>query len=87
MNTKKFLAKDSINSMSAIHCKIVSDNISDKRAVIRISDCHNSIKLHNDLNKPEEVQEFIEKINVMRKELKYMKNAVIMLSRTQEIKE
>jgi hypothetical protein len=87
MNGKKFLAKDSINSMSAIHCKIVSDNTSDKRAVIRISDCHNSIKLHNDLNKPEEVQEFIEKIDVIRKELKHMKDAVIMLSRIEKIED
>lgn len=40
-NDKIFIAPDSINSMSAIHCKIYEDG----KAIIRLSDCHNSIRL------------------------------------------
>lgn len=50
-NKKAFVAPESINSMSAVHTKILTDGI----AVIRISDCHGSIRWHNDMNKKEEV--------------------------------
>ena len=58
-NKKVFVAPNSINSMSAIHTKILSDGI----AVVRISDCHGSIKWWNDLNKKEEVSEMLVKID------------------------
>ncbi len=57
-NDKIFIAPNSINSMSAIHCKIYNDG----KAIIRLSDCHNSIRWHNDILKPEELEEMIEKL-------------------------
>lgn len=62
-NKKKFLSSKSIHSMSAMHTKIYDDGI----AIIRISDCHNSIKIWNNINKPGEIKELIRKIDVMVK--------------------
>lgn len=61
-NKKAFLAPDSIRSMAAIHTKIKHCG----EASIVISDCRNSIKLWNDLNHPEEVQEMLLKIINLR---------------------
>ena len=60
-NSKEFIAKASINSMSAIHTKILEDGI----AVVRLSDCHGSIKWHNDMNDKKEIIEFMEKIDTV----------------------
>lgn len=60
-NKKSFLAPESINSMAAIFTKIHEDGI----AVIRISDCHNSIKIWNDLNDQKQVYEMLQKVNVL----------------------
>lgn len=57
-NKKTFIAPDSVSSMSAIHCKIQDD-----RAIVRLSDCHGSIKWHNDINDPAEVSEMINKLS------------------------
>lgn len=57
-NVKEFLAPKCIKSMSAVHTKIYSDGT----AIVRISDCHNSIKIWNDLNNREEVLEMAEKV-------------------------
>lgn len=72
-NRKEFIAKTSINSMSAIHTKILEDGT----AVVRLSDCHGSIKWHNDMNEKSQIIEFIEKIDTVvahlqefRKEIK-----------------
>lgn len=65
-NNKQFLAPGSITSMSAIHTKIYSDGI----AIIRISDCHNSIKVWNDLNNLNEVEEMLNKIDTLSSMLK-----------------
>lgn len=64
-NRKKFLAENSINSMSAIHCKIHNDD----KAIIRVSDCHNSIRLWNEINTPEGRAEMMQKIDTMMQEL------------------
>lgn len=58
-NRKAFIAPKSINSMSAVHCKIYEDG----RAIARLSDCHGSIRWWNDLNNLEEVRELVEKLD------------------------
>lgn len=65
-NDKTFLAPDSINSMAAIHCKIKTDGI----AIVRISDCNNSIRLWNDLSNKKEVVEMMQKVNTLITTLK-----------------
>lgn len=60
-NKKAFLAPASINSMAAIFTKIHKDGT----AVIRISDCHNSIKLWNDLNDEFQVHEMLQKAHIL----------------------
>lgn len=60
-NRKEFIAKGSINSMSAIHTKILPEGT----AVIRLSDCHCSIKWHNSMNDRKEILEFLEKIDTV----------------------
>ena len=60
-NKKEFLAPRSINSMAAIFTKIHKDGT----AIIRISDCHNSIKLWNDLNDENQVHEMLQKANML----------------------
>lgn len=72
-NKKEFLAPNCIKSMSAIHSKIYPDGI----AIIRISDCHNSIKIWNNIGDKEEVKEFVEKINTMINSLNHFRNEVI----------
>jgi len=57
-NQKKFLLPDSPRSMSCYHAKVMEDGI----MKLTIHDCKRSIQLKNDLNKPEEVQEAIDKL-------------------------
>jgi hypothetical protein len=64
-NKKTFIAPDSVSSMSAIHCKIQDD-----RAIVRLSDCHGSIKWHNSINEPLEVKEMLSKLRNAMAELK-----------------
>jgi len=71
-NRKIFIAPDSLNSMSAIHCKIIENNI----AVARISDCHRSIKWHNKITDPAEKREFLEKLKNVITELQAFKNHI-----------
>lgn len=71
-NQKTFLAPESIYSMSAIFTKIHSDGI----AIIRISDCNQTIKLWNDLNEPEQVVEMLTKITNIQNELEKFKQEV-----------
>lgn len=71
-NRKIFLAPDSIHSMAAIFTKIYKSGI----AIIRISDCNKTIKLWNDLNDPEQVKEFLLKINNIQNELELIKQEV-----------
>jgi len=71
-NKKGFVSPNSINSMSAIHTKILSDGI----AVVRISDCHGSIKWWNDLNIKEEVSEMLCKIDTAIAMLSEMREQV-----------
>jgi hypothetical protein len=59
MNKKIFLAPTSIKSMAAAHAKIYSDK---KEYVLRISDCHNTIKLWGKINNEEDLIEGIEKL-------------------------
>lgn len=64
-NKKVFLAPESINSMAAIFTKIYKDGT----AIIRISDCNNTIKLWNDLNERKQVDEMLTKIDSLREML------------------
>ncbi|WP_162143865.1 hypothetical protein [Chryseobacterium daeguense] len=68
-NKKSFIAPDSIDSMSAIHCKIYEDG----KAIARLSDCHGSIRWHNQINNPEGKKEMIEKLGNAITELQNFK--------------
>lgn len=57
-NQKAFLAPKSILSMAAIHAKIKDDGI----AILRISDCNNSVRIWNDFNTDEGKLEMLQKI-------------------------
>lgn len=59
MNKKIFLLPHSITSMAAAHAKIYSDK---KEYVLRVSDCHNSIKLWGKTDTEEGLNEGIEKL-------------------------
>ena len=59
MNKKIFLLTNSITSMAAAHAKIYSDK---KEYVLRVSDCHNSIKLWGKTDTEEGINEGIEKL-------------------------
>ncbi|MEO7977744.1 hypothetical protein [Flavobacterium sp.] len=58
-SSKEFLSDESIMSMAAIHTKIKENGT----ALIRMSDCFNSISIWNDINLPEGRLEIIEKID------------------------
>lgn len=60
MNKKIFLLPNSNKSMAAAHAKIYEDK---KEYILRISDCHNSIKLWGSIETEEEINEGIKKIN------------------------
>lgn len=68
-NKKRFLAPKSINSMSAIHIKKYDDG----KAVIRISDCLNSIRFWNMINTPEGKEEMLTKISSLESSLNEFK--------------
>ena len=57
-NKKAFLLPDSIRSMACYHAKIEPDGI----MKLTIHDCNKSIRLHNNLNNPDEVREAIDKL-------------------------
>jgi len=69
-NKKSFLAPDSIMSMAAIHCKIKDDGI----AMVRISDCNNTVRIWNDLNKKDEPKELYLKVKNLIFSLKEFQN-------------
>lgn len=58
-NKKMFLSAKSIRSMAAVHTKIMEDGI----AILRISDCNQSIRIWNNLNEKIEVEEMIVKVS------------------------
>lgn len=60
-NKKGFLAPESIRSCADYHAKILPD----LRAIFRVHDCNTGIRVWNDLNNPEEVQEMINKLRVL----------------------
>lgn len=64
-NQKEFLAPDSIRSMAAVHTKILKDGT----AIVRISDCNNSIRIWNDFNVPMEKEEMLTKVENLIKNL------------------
>ena len=59
MNKKIFLLPNSITSMAAAHAKIYEDK---KEYVLRVSDCHNSIKLWGKTDTEQAINEGIEKL-------------------------
>lgn len=59
--------------MSAVHTKIYSDGT----AILRISDCHNSIKIWNDLNDRNEVEEMAEKLDTLLRVLEDFQKEII----------
>ncbi|MDR2207128.1 MAG: hypothetical protein LBE36_13350 [Flavobacteriaceae bacterium] len=62
-NRKTFIAPDDLHSFAAIQCKISPDKNGEQIASVRISDCHNSIKLWNKANDKDERLEFLQKLN------------------------
>jgi len=71
-NKKSFIAPNSIDSMSAIHCKVYKDG----KAIARLSDCHGSIRWHNQITDPEGKQEMIEKLDNTINELTKFRNHI-----------
>ncbi|WP_390450890.1 hypothetical protein [Chryseobacterium sp. Alg-005] len=71
-NKKTFIAPNSIDSMSAIHCKIYDDG----KAIVRLSDCHGSIRWHNQITDLKERKEFLEKLGNSITELQNLKNHI-----------
>ncbi|WP_445453129.1 hypothetical protein [Flavobacterium sp. 25HG05S-40] len=57
-NKKRFIAPESLMSMAVIHTKIKPCG----EVQIRISDCNNTIKIWNNLNDPDQVEEMLTKI-------------------------
>lgn len=72
-NQKAFLAPKSILSMAAIHAKIKDDGT----AILRISDCNNSVRIWNDFNNKEEKIEMIEKVDMLINQLTYFRAEVM----------
>jgi len=72
-NQKAFLAPKSINSMAAIHAKIKPDGT----AIVRISDCNQSIRIWNDFNAKEGKMEMIEKVDMMINQLTHFRAEVL----------
>ena len=58
--------------MAVIFTKIYKDGT----AIIRISDCNRTIKLWNDMNEPEQVEEMLTKITTIQKALDEFKKEV-----------
>lgn len=71
-NRKVFIAQNSINSMSAIHTKIYEDGT----AIIRLSDCHGSIRWHNNMNNQSEVKEMLEKLDSAAEAIKIFREQI-----------
>lgn len=71
-NQKIFIAPNSIDSMSAIHCKIYNDG----KAIVRLSDCHGSIRWHNQIDVLEQKAELIEKLDNTINELLKFRNHI-----------
>jgi hypothetical protein len=71
-NQKTFLAPMSINSLSAIHCKINQDGI----AKVTISDCNNSIRIWNDFNTNVGKEEMLEKVETLLIQIRDFKSEI-----------
>ena len=72
-NEKAFLAPKSILSMAAIHTKIKPEGI----AILRISDCNQSIRIWNDFNTKEGKIEMIVKLDMLINQLTHFKAEVL----------
>ena len=68
-NQKSFLAPNSIMSMAAIHTKIIPNGT----AIIRISDCNQTITLWNDFNTKEGKIEIVEKVDMLINQLEHFR--------------
>lgn len=72
-NQKSFLAPKSILSIDAIHAKIKDDGT----AIVRISDCNNSVRIWNDFNTKEGKLEMLEKLEMLIDQLYDFKKEVL----------
>jgi len=72
-NQKSFLAPNSILSMAAIHAKIKDDGT----AILRISDCNNSVRIWNDFNTREGKIEMVEKLDMLVEQINYFRAEVL----------
>jgi hypothetical protein len=72
-NQKSFLAPGSILSMAAIHTKIKPDGT----AIVRISDCNQSIRIWNDFNTKVGKLEMIEKVDMIINQLQHFRSEVL----------
>jgi len=70
-NEKAFLLPSSPRSMACYHAKI-----DDEIMKLTIHDCNKSIRLHNDLNIVEEVQEALEKLENLEKGIAQLRNYI-----------
>lgn len=71
-NAKRFLAPQSIRSMAAVHTKILKDGT----AILRISDCNNSVRIWNDFNSRFEKKEMLEKVTNLISHLELFKKEI-----------
>ena len=62
-NSKKFLLPESARSMACYHGKVMEDGI----MKLTIHDCKGSIQLHNDLNDAVQIQEAVDKLEILAK--------------------
>jgi pyridoxal biosynthesis lyase PdxS len=72
-NLRNFLVQKSNKTMAAIHCKIKETG----EYVVRISDCNKSIRLHGNLNDPEDVNEALEKVRTIRESLNVFEDELL----------
>lgn len=72
-NQKVFLAPTSINSMAAIHAKIKPEGI----AILRISDCNQSVRIWNDCNTKEGKIEIVRKLDTLLDQVHQFRSEII----------
>jgi len=72
-NEKAFLAPNSILSMAAIHTKIKADGT----AIIRISDCNQTVRIWNDFNTTAGKLEMVEKLDMLLDKIQQFKTEIL----------
>lgn len=72
-NEKRFLLPSSPNSMACYHAKIDDDG----KMKLTIHDCNGSIRLHNDLNTADGIQEALDKLTALEAGISSLRHEII----------